>query len=164
MDEPVAQPGSSFAQPELTGVQEVLQQTGQTLGLSRWHVVDQSMINAFGLLTGDPQWIHTDPERAAHGPFGACVAHGLLTLSLAGGLLFHEAINIKARMGVNYGNDKVRYPAPLPVGSRIQGVATLVFAQAIEGNGVQMVVRMTVQAQAISKPVCVADFVLRLYF
>jgi acyl dehydratase len=148
----------------MSSVQDVLAHVGQVVGRSEWHDIDQARIDRFALASGDQQWIHVDPVRAAQGPFGACVAHGLLTLSMAGGVLFHEAVRVQGRMGVNYGCDRVRYPAPVRVGSRIRAVAMLVEATALDGHSVQMTVRMTVDMEGGSKPACVADFILRFHF
>ena len=148
----------------MASVQDVLGRVGQVVGRSNWHEIDQTRIDQFASASGDHQWIHVDPVRAATGPFGACVAHGLLTLSMAGGILFHEAVQVRSRMGVNYGCDRVRYPAPVLVGAHIQAVALLVDAQALDDHAVQMTVRMTVNTQGGNKPACVADFILRFYF
>jgi len=137
---------------------------GQPLGVSSWVTVTQDLVTAFAKLTGDEQWIHVDPERARSGPFGTCVAHGHLTLSLAAGRFFHEIVQTSARMGVNYGSDKVRYPAPVRVGARIRGRAQLMAANQIEAAAVQVIVRMTVDIENESRPVCVADIVARYYF
>lgn len=145
-------------------VEDALSRVGQLLGTSDWHAVTQEMVNQFAQATGDLQWIHVDPVRAAHGPFGGCIAHGLLTLSLAGGALFHETVKVQASMGVNYGCDRVRYPAPVPVGSRLRAAAQLMAATAIETDGVQLLVRITVDLEGSAKPACIADFVVRYYF
>lgn len=155
---------TSTAVLELNGVEDVLARVGQVLGNSAWHVVDQNVINQFAEATGDRQWIHVDPQRAAQGPFGGCIAHGLLTLSMAGGGLFHEAVKVRARMGVNYGCDRVRYPAPVPVDSRIRATALLVSAQAIDPGGVQVAIRITIEIEGGAKPACVADFIARYHF
>ncbi len=146
------------------GVDDFLSRVGQVLGTSAWHVVDQHRIHQFAEATGDRQWIHVDPVRAAQGPFGRCIAHGLLTLSMAGGGLFHEVVKVKARMGVNYGCERVRYPAVLPVDSRVRATALLVDAQPLEANAVQVTVRLTVELEGGGKPVCVADFLARYHF
>lgn len=148
----------------ITGIADVLGRIGQTLGVSDWHLVDQRSINEFGAITGDGQWLHTDPERAKHGPFGACVAHGLYTLSLAGGCLFHETVSTTAKMGVNYGCNRVRYPAPLLVGKRIRGHALLKGAEALPSDGVQVIVELTVEIEGEPKPACVAEFIVRYFF
>ncbi len=148
----------------ISSAQDALAQVGQTLGVGRWHVVTQDMVNRFAQATGDDQWIHVDPVRAASGPFGCCIAHGLLTLSLAGGSLFQEVVKVQAQMGVNYGCDRVRYPAPVPVGSRIRGSAHMTNATLMGPTGVQCSVRITVDIEHAAKPACVADFIVRYEF
>jgi acyl dehydratase len=139
---------------------------GARLGPTPWQTVTQRTIDDFGRVTGDLQWIHVDPVRASSGPFGRCVAHGLLTLSLAGGQFFHQLIRTTARNGVNYGSDRVRYPAALLVDSRIRAYADILAAGRLEGQGeaVQMTVRITVEIDGVPKPACVADFVVRYSF
>jgi acyl dehydratase len=148
----------------LRSVDDALGRIGYSLGVSSWLTVTQDLVTAFAKTTGDEQWIHVDPERARSGPFGVCVAHGHLTLSLAGGRFFHEIVKTSARMGVNYGSDKVRYPAPVRVGARIRGNAQVVAASKIEDSAVQLTVRMTVEIENEPRPGCVADIVARYYF
>ena len=148
----------------LQSVEDALDRTGQPLGVSSWLTVTQDLVTAFAKITGDEQWIHVDPERARSGPFGACVAHGHFTLSLAGGRFFHEIVKTSARMGVNYGSDKVRYPAPVRVGTRIRGRAQLMAASQLEAAAIQLIVRMTVEIENEARPGCVADIVARYYF
>ena len=148
----------------LRSVDDALGRIGQPLGVSSWLAVTQDLVTAFAKITSDEQWIHVDPERAKSGPFGACVAHGHLTLSLAGGRFFHEIVKTSARMGVNYGSDKVRYPSPVRVGTRIRGNAQVVAASKIEDAAVQLTVRMTVEIENEARPGCVADIVARYYF
>lgn len=135
---------------------------GQSLGTSDWFTIDQSRIDRFAEVTVDPQWIHIDPVRAAAGPFGATVAHGFLTLSLIP--MFSERTwEIEgARMGVNYGLNRVRFPAPVPVNSRLRAHFTLLSCEPIEG-GVQLVAEVTIEREGSSKPVCVAESVSRRY-
>lgn len=141
----------------------ILDAVGQRLGESAWTEVTQAQINGFADATGDHQWLHVDPERAASGPFGACIAHGYLTLSLVNQFLPEILTVENMKMGVNYGCDKVRFPAPVRVGSRLRGVGELVKAEALQG-GVQAVVRMTVEVEGQDKPGCVADTISRYYF
>src|SRR5436190_696565 len=148
----------------LRSADDALGRIGQALGVSSWVTVTQDLVTAFAKVTGDEQWIHVDPERARSGPFGACVAHGHLTLSLAGGRFAHEIVKTSARMGVNYGSDKVRYPAPVRVGARIRGRAQLVAASKIEDAAVQVTIRMAVEIETEARPGCVADLVARYYF
>ena len=135
---------------------------GQEIGTSEWLVIDQDRIDAFAHATGDHQWIHTDPARAAGGPFGATVAHGFLTLSLLP-LLFETGFAIAdVRMGVNYGLNRVRFAAPVRVGSRLRGHFKLLAYDALEG-GAQLTVQATVELEGSPKPACVAETVSRRY-
>ena len=141
---------------------DLQQLVGQDLGRSDWFTVDQAKIDAFAHATGDQQWIHVDPLRAADGPFGATVAHGFLTLSLLP-LMSASAFEVlDTRMGVNYGLDRVRFPAPVPVGSRVRGVFKLLRYEALEG-GAQLTTQVTMEREGSTKPVCVADSVARRY-
>ena len=148
----------------LRSADDALGRIGQALGVSSWVTVTQDLVTAFAKVTGDEQWIHVDPERARSGPFGACVAHGHLTLSLAGGRFAHEIVKTSARMGVNYGSDKVRYPAPVRVGAKIRGRAQLIAASKIDDAAVQVTIRMAVEIENEARPGCVADIVARYYF
>jgi acyl dehydratase len=135
---------------------------GTALGTSDWRTIDQAAVDAFAEVTGDRQWIHVDPERAAAGPFGTTVAHGFLTLSLCAPILA-EALEVAgASMQVNYGLERVRFPAPVPTGARVRGAVELVAADEIAG-GVQSVLRVTVEVDGQQKPACVADVVVRFY-
>lgn len=135
---------------------------GTSLGYSDWIVVDQDRIDAFAKATEDHQWIHVDPERAKAGPFGSTVAHGFLTLSLVPVLMGDKLRVQGARMGVNYGLNKVRFPAPLPVDSRVRGLTELVAVDEVEG-GVQVTYRVTIERESGDRPVCVAECVARSY-
>ncbi|MDQ3061191.1 MAG: MaoC family dehydratase [Pseudomonadota bacterium] len=145
-------------------VASVLAAVGRELGATDWVAIDQQRIDTFAQATGDHQWIHVDPERAKTGPFGACVAHGYLTLSLANLFLPQLVSYQRLKMGVNYGCDKVRFPAPVRVGSRIRGRGDVITAEAIKGDGVQVTVRITVEIDGTDKPGCVVDTISRLYF
>jgi acyl dehydratase len=135
---------------------------GEQLGYSDWHTVTQDQINAFADATGDHQWIHIDPEAAAKGPFGTTIAHGFLTLSLIPMLAVQVSRVNGIRMGVNYGLNKVRFPAPVPVGSKLRaGVKVLSFGP-IEG-GAQAVNEVTIEREGGDKPCCVAETVVRYY-
>ena len=135
---------------------------GQHLGDSDWISVDQERVNLFAQATGDQQWIHVDPVRAAAGPFGGPIAHGFLTLSLLPEM-FASAFEVKdARMGVNYCLNRVRFPAPVPVGSRLRGKFVLMAYEPLEG-GAQMTVEVTMECEGSSKPVCVAESIGRRY-
>src|SRR5580698_5304508 len=133
---------------------------GSTLGTSDWQNIDQARIDQFAEVTGDDQWIHVDPVRAAAGPFGTTVAHGHLTLSLVP-VMVRTAFKIgDVRMTVNYGLNRVRFPAPVPVGSRLRGHFKLLSFEPIPG-GAQVVVEVTSERERHAKPVCVAESVAR---
>ena len=137
---------------------------GKEIGISAWHTVDQSRIDAFADVTEDHQFIHIDPDRAAREtPFGAAVAHGFLTLSLLSVFSYEALPKIEgATMGVNYGTNKVRFPAPVPVGSRLRCTATITGVEDVTG-GVQVTVAFVVEREGGDKPVCVAESVSRYY-
>lgn len=141
----------------------ILAAVGQPLGESAWVAITQERVNQFADATDDHQWIHVDPVRAKDGPFGACIAHGYLTLSLASRFL-PEIVDVKMKMGVNYGCDKVRFPAPVKVGSRIRGRGELIAAERTKDGGVQATIRITVDIENGAKPACIADTISRYYF
>ena len=134
---------------------------GTELGPTDWFEVTQERIDEFARATDDPQWIHTDPVRAAEGPFGTTIAHGFLTLSLCVPLMTQTLGLAGYRMGVNYGVNKVRFPAPLPSGSRIRATFTVQSVEEVPG-GEQGVVLATVEREGGDKPVCVGELVLRM--
>jgi acyl dehydratase len=134
---------------------------GRELGPTDWLEVDQERIDTFARATDDPQWIHVDPVRAAEGPFGTTIAHGYLTLSLCVPLMSRTLGLTGYRMGINYGVNRVRFPAPLPSGSRIRGRFTVQSVDEVEG-GEQGVVLATVEREGSDKPVCVAELVVRM--
>ena len=135
---------------------------GTEIGTSDWVTVEQERIDEFARATGDLQWIHVDPVRAAAGPFGGTIAHGFLTLSLLP-QMGASAIDIGGvRMGVNYGLNKVRFPAPVPVGSRLRGHFKLTGFEPIEG-GAQITFEVTMEREGSAKPVCVAESLSRRY-
>jgi acyl dehydratase len=136
---------------------------GEHLGWSDWRTVTQEQVNLFADATGDHQWIHVDPERAKAGPFGGTIAHGYLTLSLIPVLMAGMIRSEGARMGVNYGTNKVRFPSPVHVGSDVRLGATLAEVTPIDG-GVQSVVDVTIEERDAAKPSCVAQVVFRTYF
>ena len=142
----------------------VLQAVGQDLGTTDWLSISQERIQTFADATGDHQWIHVDPERARQGPFGTTIAHGYLTLSLANLFLPQLVRYERLKMGVNYGCDKVRFPAPVKVGARIRGRGEVVAAEPVKGDGVQITVRISVEIEGADKPGCVVDTISRLYF
>src|SRR5947209_8163641 len=152
-----------MAQTTVDGVEGVLGLVGQHLGHSDWVTITQEQVNQFADATGDHQWIHVDPERAAkESPFGGPIAHGYLTLSLLPSLMPQLLETTGFRMGVNYGTEKVRFPSPVPVGSRVRAGATLDSATPFDG-GVQMNVTVTVEVEGASKPAMVATTVTRRY-
>lgn len=136
---------------------------GETLGPSDWMTVTQQRIDQFADATDDHQWIHVDPERAAAGPFGACIAHGYLTLSLVNKFLPQLMTVDNITMGVNYGCEKVRFPNTVKAGQAIRGSGEVIGAQR-KGDAVQVVVRVAVEVQGESRPACVADTISRFYF
>jgi acyl dehydratase len=146
----------------INGLDELKSKVGEELGVSDWVEVTQEAIDAFADATGDHQWIHVDPERAKDTPFGGTIAHGLYTLSL-GPQLSYSLFEVQGvAFGLNYGYNKVRYPAPLPVGSKVRMRATLTAADDIPG-GLQMTVTQTFERDGGDKPVCVAESVARIY-
>ncbi|WEH32679.1 MaoC family dehydratase [Streptomyces sp. AM 4-1-1] len=153
-----------MAEPRIfTSARELRDAVGERLGHSEWLEVDQKRIALFADATGDHQWIHVDPERAAAGPFGATIAHGYLTLSLLP-VLVPQIMRVDGvRMGLNYGTEKVRFPSPVPVGSRLRATAEL-RKVAEAGGGVQVTVLVTVEREGGDRPVCVAESVSRYYF
>jgi len=135
---------------------------GQEIGASDWLAIDQARIDEFAHATDDVQWIHVDPARAAAGPFGATVAHGFLTLSLLSRLAAGAFRIDDVRMGLNYGLDRVRFPSPMTVDSRLRAVCVLRRFEAIEG-GAQVTLTVTVEREGGGKPACVAEWVTRHY-
>jgi len=144
------------------GVEGIRGLAGQHLGYSEWHTVDQAQIDRFADATGDRQWIHVDPERAKDGPFGTTIAHGYLTLALAPVYLPEIFMAEDVTMGVNYGCNKVRFPAPVPVDSALRLGALVVEVTDVKG-GVQVVLDITLECQGAAKPSCVAQVVYRFY-
>ncbi|MFE6758435.1 MaoC family dehydratase [Streptomyces sp. NPDC057684] len=143
-------------------VDELRAAVGEQLGYSDWVEIEQKRIDQFADATGDHQWIHVDPERAKDGPFGTTIAHGYLTLSLLP-LFGPQLIKVDGmKMGVNYGTNKVRFPAPVPVGSRLRATAKITGIDDVPG-GVQVSVAFTVERDGGDKPVCVAESVSRYY-
>ncbi|WP_328556434.1 MULTISPECIES: MaoC family dehydratase [unclassified Streptomyces] len=152
-----------MAEPRMFAtVDELRGAVGEQLGYTDWVEVEQKRIDLFAEATGDHQWIHVDPEKAATGPFGTTIAHGYLTLSLLP-LFGPQLIGVEGvKMGVNYGTNKVRFPAPVPVGSRLRATATITAVDDVPG-GVQVSVAFTVEREGGDKPVCVAESVSRYY-
>ena len=146
----------------IAGTSGFREKIGQHLGNSPWHEVTQEQINAFADATGDHQWIHVDVERAKQGPFGAPIAHGYLTLSL-GPALLPQVLHVDGiSMGVNYGLNKLRFPSPVVVGSRVRLSATLDSVEDVAG-GVQATIGLTFEIEGKDKPACVAEAVFRYY-
>ena len=141
---------------------ELLEAVGEQLPASDWLTIDQQRINQFADATGDHQWIHVDPDKAKDGPFGKCIAHGYLTLSLVN-LFVPQMIDVQGiSMGVNVGCEKIRFPSPVPVDSRIRGVGEIVSAEEMKG-GVQSVVRISVEIEGSDRPACVVDTISRYF-
>jgi len=145
-----------FATPK-----DLLGAVGTKLGSSDWLAIEQPRIDEFARATGDHQWIHVDPERAQSGPFGATIAHGYLTLSLVNQFL-PQLLEVRGTsLGVNYGCDRVRFPAPVRVGSRVRGVGEIVGAEEVKGGAVQVTVRVSVEIEGGERPACVVDTISR---
>jgi acyl dehydratase len=146
----------------INGLDELKAHVGQHLGYSDWHEVTQEQVNLFADATGDHQWIHVDVERAKQGPFGGPIAHGYLTLSLTPTLL-SQAVRVEGfKMGVNYGLNKLRFPAPVPVGSKLRAGATMLACDDVAG-GVQLTYEVVFEVQGAEKPSCVAEVIFRYY-
>jgi acyl dehydratase len=142
---------------------ELAASVGKHLGHSEWMEVSQERIQLFADATDDHQWIHVDPARAKEGPFGAPIAHGYLTLSLVNRFL-PEIVEVRGiSMGVNYGADRIRFPAPVKVGSRIRGGAELIEVENTKDGGVQAKIRVTVEIEGGERPACVVDTISRYY-
>jgi acyl dehydratase len=150
-------------QTTFSSIDELRGAVGSHLGYSEWWEITQDRVDRFADATDDHQFIHIDPEKAALSPFGGTIAHGYLTLSLAVPLA-QEILGVEGvRMAVNYGTNKVRFPAPVPVGSRLRAGAVLESVDDVEG-GVQVVYTLTFEIEGGTKPVCVAETVSRYYF
>ena len=146
----------------ITGLEELKAAEGEELGPSDWHEVTQDAVNAFAEVTGDHQWIHVDVERAKETPFGGTIAHGYYTLSLAP-MFSEQIVGFEGfAFGINYGLDKVRFPAPLPVGSKVRMRGRVASVQDIAG-GVQLTLELTFEREGGDKPVCVAQALSRVY-
>lgn len=137
---------------------------GTFLGATDWLLIEQERVNSFAEATGDHQWIHVDPVRAAGGPFGGCIAHGYLTLSLVNFFLPQLMRVDNLLMGVNYGCDRVRFPAPVRVGARVRGVGEITAVEALANGALQVVVRVTVEIEGSDRPGCVVDTISRYTF
>jgi acyl dehydratase len=144
--------------------QEFQAAVGRSFGPSNWLTVEQARVDAFADATGDHQWIHVDPARAAGGPFGGTIAHGYLTLSLVNYFLPQLLRAEGMKLGLNYGCDRVRFPAALRTGSRARCRAEILSVEDVGGGAVQVTIRATIEAEGSDKPVCVADTLSRFYF
>jgi acyl dehydratase len=144
-------------------LEELAALVGQHVATSDWMVVTQEAINQFAQATGDHQWIHVDVERAKAGPFGAPIAHGFLTLSLIPQFVASAIHIADVRMGVNYGLNRVRFMGPVPAGSRVRAALTLLKAEPIDNQGRQLTWEVTTEREGVSKPVCIAESIARLY-
>jgi acyl dehydratase len=146
----------------IDGINGLEKLVGEHLGYSEWHEITQEQVNLFADATGDHQWIHVDVERAKAGPFGGPIAHGYLTLSLAPTLLTEIMRVDGVTMGINYGLNKLRFPSPVPVGSKVRAGATLASVEQVSG-GVQVTLNAVFEIEGGSKPVCVAEILFRYY-
>jgi len=147
-----------------TSPEELIAAVGEHLGYSDWRRIDQDQVNLFADATGDHQWIHVDTEKAAQGPFGTTIAHGFLMLSLFPALM-SEVYRVQGvRMGINYGLNKVRFPAVLPVASLVRAGGTLVSVDQMPDGGYQVVNEATLEREGGTKPCCVAQTIARIYF
>jgi acyl dehydratase len=146
----------------ITGIEELRAAEGETLGTSGWHEVTQDAIDVFADVTGDDQWIHVDPERAKDTPFGGTIAHGYYTLSLAPALAAEIVSYEGFAFAINYGLNRLRFPAPLPVGSRVRLTARLLRVEDVPG-GAQLTAELTFEREGGDKPVCVAESLSRVY-
>jgi acyl dehydratase len=146
----------------INGIEDLKERVGQELGVSEWHEVSQAEIDAFAEATDDHQFIHVDPERAKQTPFGSTIAHGLYTLSL-GPKFSYEMFSVdNVAFGINYGYEKIRFPAPVPVDSKVRMRAELLSVDDIPG-GVQFKVKQTYEIEGAEKPACVAEALARVY-
>jgi Acyl dehydratase len=146
----------------INGLDGLRDAAGTDLGASRWVTIDQDLVNSFARVTNDEQWIHVDPQKAKDGPFGGTVAHGFLTMSLATSLLWDVAVVSGVDVILNYGLNKVRFPAPVKVGSRLRMHVTLAEVNEIKG-GVETIFHLVYETEEGPKPPCVADMVWRYY-
>nr|CBA27332.1 Probable enoyl-CoA hydratase 1 [Curvibacter putative symbiont of Hydra magnipapillata] len=142
---------------------ELSAHVGTTVAVSEWLTISQEQINQFAQATGDHQWIHVDPERAAQGPFGTPIAHGFLTLSLIPQLMESSMQVLNVRMGVNYGLNKVRFISPVPVNSRLRAHLKLLEVLPVDNGGVQQAWEVTIEREGAAKPACVAEALVRQY-
>jgi acyl dehydratase len=155
-------PQSDAMTPMTLDISELAAHEGRPLGTTAWRTISQNDVDTFAKLTGDEQWIHVDPVRAKLGPFGTTIAHGYFTLSLST-VCLDEVVDVTgAQLVLNYGSNRIRYPAPVPAGSRVRAVIELAAVRAIDG-GVETTYRLTFEVDGGRKPGCVADIVYRYY-
>ncbi|MAG30868.1 MAG: dehydratase [Deltaproteobacteria bacterium] len=142
---------------------EIMECVGEDLGATDWLEIDQQRINTFADATGDHQWIHVDVEKAKEGPFGAPIAHGYLTASLAN-LFLPQLMDVQGTsMGVNYGCDKIRFPSPVPVGSKIRGTGAITSAEETKDGGVHVKVTIKIEIEGNDRPACIIETISRFY-
>lgn len=146
----------------IEGIEGLKSRVGHHLGYSEWKVITQEQVNLFADATGDHQWIHVDLERAKSGPFGGPIAHGYLTLSLTPAMLAEVMAVSGISMGINYGIDKLRFPSPVPVGSKLRAGVELATVDEVSG-GVQVKLVVTYEVEGSTKPACVAEILFRYY-
>jgi len=147
-----------------TSAAELIAAQGEELGTSDWLTITQEAVNQFADATGDHQWIHVDPERAKNGPFGTTIAHGFMTLSLLPALM-HKMYTVEGiKLAINYGLNKVRFPSPVPVGSKVRATSTLTKVEDLGKGALQLTVSTTVSTEGSDKPACVAESILRYMF
>lgn len=147
---------------KVDGIEGLKAHVGEHLGYSDWREVTQKQVDLFADATGDYQWIHVDVERAKAGPFGGPIAHGYLTLSLTP-VLLQEILEVEGvKMGINYGLNRLRFPAPVPVGSKVRAGATLAGVEDVAGS-VQVTLSVTIEVEGSAKPACVAEVLFRYY-
>ena len=144
-------------------IAELSSLVGQEVAVSDWITITQEQVKQFAQATGDHQWIHVDVEKARAGPFGAPIAHGFLTLALIPQFFLSSLNLVERRMGVNYGLNKVRFMAPVPVGSRLRARMKLLKSEPIENRGSQMTWEVAIEREGSAKPVCVAESIARYY-
>ena len=150
-----------MAETVFESVADLAPAVGSHLGYSDWLEITQDRVNRFADATGDHQWIHVDPERAKSGPFGGTIAHGYLTMSLVN-LFLPQIMEVRGiSMGVNYGADKLRFPAPVKVGARVRGGGELLKVEEVKGGAVQATVRVTVEVEGGDRPGCVVETISR---
>ena len=143
--------------------ESLLAAVGQSLGVTPWLSIDQQRIDTFADATGDHQWIHVDPVRAAQSSFGSTIAHGFLTVSLCAFFL-PQLIDVRMKMGVNVGSDRLRFPNAVKCGARIRAVGELIAAEATRDGGLQTTTRLTIEIENETRPACVVDLLSRYYF